>query len=460
MADRPNIVFATLDSVRADHTSLSGYGRDTTPELQRIAEEGVAFEDCFAHATNTAASVASLMTGVPPSRHQVGMNEAVGTIPDELDTLPTLLGERGYTTACVTTNPRVSLVGADEAFDEFVEIDRSTLLEPQNAPTTVRYLANSLSHSAGPVFSLAKQSFAFLVNEFATRWLDTAEDPFFLYVHYNEPHTPYVPALSYRDRFVDDVSASTKEALDAAVRIHEQSVSFNAGVLDVSDEEWEAAEAMYDAQLAYTDACVGELFDETDSDAVFAVTADHGELLGEHGLFGHGVGAVTDEEIHVPLVVTGLSDLPDVDEGFVQHSDLVTTLLTAAGAPTEQTEGTDLRESSRSFVVAQDWVGDYSVYEERNPDFELGVRKVGRTDAIRTAEYKLVTAERGEDVSLYRTSNEGDDVAEDRPDVRDRLLADLESWDAAHGEPVVDTVEADDYEEATKRRLADLGYLQ
>lgn len=98
-----NIVWLTLESLRFDHTSLSGYKRDTTPFLRSLAAESsaVSFDSCFSHGIWTRPASASILMGTYPSHHQAGMDSDV--IPDDLPMIPELLGEQGYDTAGVST---------------------------------------------------------------------------------------------------------------------------------------------------------------------------------------------------------------------------------------------------------------------------------------------------------------------------------------------------------------------
>jgi arylsulfatase A-like enzyme len=396
---RPNVVWVTIDSVRADHTSIHGYERDTTPNLATIGREGVIFQNCVAHSVATAASTASIVTGTYPSKHQVAMGEAVGKIPDELDTAAELFSEAGYRTACVTTNPRLRLVGADAGFDTFHDVSRSTLLQPSNLKTTAKFLANLWSHSVGLSTDGLAHSFSLVINDLATRWVESLpdEEPFFLYVHYNEPHRPYLPPKPWQDRYIDCLDVSAAEAADIATDLHENAVEYIADGLPLSPTEWAAVKAMYDAEIVYTDKMVGRLFETVGAaeDTSFVATADHGELLGEGGLFGH-LKTVIDPLVHVPAVADGIPGVENDIGGVVQHADMMKTLLEVAGGRTAQFEAAvDLRSESRKFAVSQEHATDYAVYEEFNESFDPEEHLHGGINALRTEDFKLVTHEGG-----------------------------------------------------------------
>jgi len=460
-----NVVWATLDSVRADHTSVHGYDRETTPRMATVGEDGAVLERCFSHSVATAASSASILTGAYPSKHGVAMGEAVGTIPDALHTAAELFGDAGYRTACVTTNPRLRLIGGDRGFDEFYDISRSTLLRPERWRTTARFLRNLRRHSVGLSLDGLSHSFALVVNDLATRWVrsvtDAGEEPFFLYVHYNEPHRPYEPPLSYRSRFTDGLDRSPEECVALARDLHDEATRRIAEGLPLSAEDWAAVTAMYDAEIAYADEMVGRLLDSirslVDREPATVVTADHGELLGERDLFGHFYEPI-DALVHVPTVVRGVPEVTGRHPGVVQHADLMKTLLLASGTDAGQFDAVDLRTDERPFAVSQEYVPDYDSYESRSEAFDAGGRPIGAVDALRTREFRLLTHDRG--TELYRLPDESTEVGDSFPAVRGELTDALREWREAYGRPVGERPAEDDYDERTRRRLADLGYLE
>lgn len=454
------IVWVTLDSVRADHTTIHGYNRDTTPELERIADEGTAFKNCFSQGTGTASSVASILTGVWPGKHQVAMNENVGKIPAELRTATELLSEQGYRTACVTTNPRVELIGGDAGFDEYYNVSRSTLLEPENLTISLRFLRNLWSESVGLTPESVYHSFAYVVTEIAKKWLDSVDGKYFLYVHYNEPHRPFYPPLPLRSRYLDKEDVTGERAAEISRKIHERSLEYNAGELQMSESDWRAVEAMYDAEIAYTDKNVGRLYDSVNhSDSTFVVTADHGEMLGEQGLFSHGQGVVRDEVSHVPMIIRGLRGIETEDNAIIQHNDVMKTLLSRAGAPNDQFDGFDLcGDEEREFAVIQEYTEDYAPIENITTDFKREPRKLGRIDGLRSDEFKLVTSRHETD--LYKLPDEETDTSDIHSTVKEILYDRLETWNEKHGQPVADDLSPDNYDESAKKRLRDLGYIQ
>ena len=456
---RPNIVWLTLDSVRADHTSINGYDRETTPRMDELAsrQNAAAFTECISHGMSTRTSTASILTGTTPSRHQTWSHTSatdVYQLPDELMTAPELLSNSGYNTVGVSRNPHFSpTTGLDCGFDEFDFVYPKTLPRTVGLRGMAQFALNIRRHSAGFTTDLTRHSTAYLisyvVNRHLTRLAD-ADEPFFLYAHYNEPHTAYHPPLPYLDSYTDATEMTPREAADFATeRHHRQDVRASERV-DYSDDEWAALQAMYDAEILYTDRMVGRVIDHVDAldtDVVLVVTADHGDLFGEFGLTGH-VHCLHDGLVHVPLVVAGGCDaMREAADDVVQHADLMQTLLELAGANTAQFQGFDLREETREFAVSQ---RSPQKPEEAPPGIH-----VPTLSALRTSNYKYQRSDDSEE--LFILSDEEVDIKDDEPTVRDRLSEQLRTFLASEGKPITDS-EGEQPSTVIQKQLRDLGY--
>lgn len=316
--DHANVLLVTVDTVRADHLSGYGYERDTSPALDRLAQEGVLFEQAYCQAALTTPSHASILSSLYPRTHQLYDN---GFLSPEVRTLPTLLQSQGYDTAAVVgvkfLLPQFS--GLGQGFDTFFPFP-----EEEESPRAER--------SAEEVTDLAAQ------------WLEQHyRDPCFLWVHYYDPHWPYQPPAPYDGRFYqgdpyDPDNHSMDEVPPGRRRI----------VGDVTDMAHPIAQ--YDGEIAYTDTQLGRLFDLLDTlalsdNTLVVVVADHGESLTEHNVyFEHW--ALYDETIHVPLVMRYPGHLPAGRRipGLVEAGvDIVPTVLDLLGlAPLEEAEGRSL----------------------------------------------------------------------------------------------------------------------
>lgn len=468
MRVRPNVVWVTMESTRADHTSLEGYDRDTTPELGRIAESdgGRAFERCFSHGIWTLPSSASILTGTYPTHHGAGIDG--DAIPPELETVPELLAEVGYTTGCISPNAHLSSgTGLDRGFDRFAWLSRSNLLETVGVRSLLKYALNVRRHGGGLTTDTRKHNRGFVTNELAKRWLDSlgGDEPFFLYCHHGGPHQPYYPPKPYREAFADDIQMSPAEAGAFAIETYHDVNRTIAHGVDFDEEEWAAIHAMYDGEIAHTDHLVGSLFEYVQSldlgETVFVVTADHGELLGERGLLAHKV-VINDAVTHVPLVVHGFDELLDHDSERIQHIDLVRTLLECAGARTEQLQGIDLREETREHSIIQRGgrrcrrnLDSFLEYDRGFPIEEFHHEET--LSAVRTPRFRYQRSPAG--AELFRLPDESTDVTEQFPRVASALDEALVEFLEADGRPVSGAPISGEFSEEMEQQLADLGYL-
>ena len=460
MTDRPNIIWLTLDSVRQDHTTMGGYERETTPRIQEIADasDGVAFSSCFSHARASATSIPSILSGTNPSRHGT-YYEGSKAFPDELPLASELLSDVGYNTVGVSNNEYAgSLTNTDRGFDEFTLLGSSPgeILDSAGVWNVLKYAANIRSHSVGFSTDTHAHSGAYLLTEIAKRELRQAAEPLFMYVHYNEPHRAYYPPLPYLDRYTEDLPMSGAEAAEIAMEVHHNLIETVANGCDLTEKEWAALRAMYDAEIAYTDDRVGALYDHLQAElgeTIVVITADHGELFGEDDMLAHKY-SMHNAVLAVPMVVQGLTGLED--EGLVQHADVVRTLLEVAGAETETVQGVDLREQRREYAISQSPEDSLDPLLEHNPDYDISRFPAEPYSVIQDGQFKYV--QRPDEPRLYRLPDESENVADEYPDVVDELDTQLTEWLETEGQRV-GSGEDIEVDEATRERLADLGYL-
>jgi uncharacterized sulfatase len=383
-------------------------------------------------------------------------------VPDDLRTVPELFKQLGYRTACLSRNSNVSAAtGLDRGFDRFEWLAASTILSAAGPRSLLKYLLNVRRHSAGLATDTAKHATPYLMNDIASRWLrDLADaEPFFLYLHYNEPHRPYYPPLTWQDRYADEISLSPAEATTVSMDVHRNLMERVAAGCDLSEREMAALKAMYDAEVAYTDEMVGRLVDRVHErvpdDTVVVVTADHGELFGEHGLLSHR-WVLDDALINVPTVVHG-ADLDVARDDLVQHVDIMQTLLARVGGDTSQLQGINLDERERDYVVAQRSMMEFEGLLETDPEYDTSRFHTDLLTALRTREFKYQTS--GERSELFALPDETTDVTGTYPEIAAELADLTESWLADEGAPVGAAQHAE-FDDAMRKQLADLGYLE
>lgn len=460
MNRKPNIVWITLDSVRYDHTTMGGYERDTTPQIQSVADasDGLSFDSCFSHARSSHSSVPSILSGTYPSRHRTYFGNS-RQFPDELPLVSELLGDVGYRTVALTNNAYgSSLTGLDRGFDDSSLLGSSPqeLLNSAGLKNLLKYAANIRRHSVGFSTDSHAHSAGYLMNELAKEELRSTDEPLFYYIHYNEPHRAYHPPLPYLDRYTDDIEMDGREAASLAMEIHHNLLDIVANGCDLSESEMEALLAMYDGEIAYTDRLVGELVDVIEEhlgETILVVTADHGELFGEDDMLAHKY-SMHNAVLNVPMVVKGIPGLSD--DGLVQHTDVVRTMLEIAGAETETIQGVDLRTETREYAISQSGASDLQPLLERNPDYDSSKFCTEEYSVIQDGEYKYI--QRPDDPRLYRLPDEEADLIDQESEQAAEMDTQLDDWLETEGQPV-GTGSRAEVDEEMRSRLADLGYL-
>ncbi len=269
-----NLVLILIDTLRQDRTSAYGYEVNTTPFLRRLASEG-ALLDGYSPTSWTRPATASLLTGLHPLRHQ--SITATDVLPSEVDTLPEILKRSGYNTIAVSANLHITKQwGFDQGFDVFLDMGELT----KNPKST--------AHD---------------VNQFLENFLDRIEPPFFLYVHYIDPHAPYAPPTDGNGDplgpLLEKYSPVQPEQLEGgAFARHRRSLEFVR-----------AASDLYDGEIRFVDEHVANLMGSLETrglmqETLTIVTADHGEEFEEHGRMSHGQ-SLFQEVVRVPFVVHG-----------------------------------------------------------------------------------------------------------------------------------------------------------
>ena len=327
-AERPNFIFVLVDTLRADHLGVYGYARDTSRNVDAFARESLLFASSRSQSSSTFPSVNSILTSRSPTLFLGQPGQALG-IPAEIPSIAEILRRNGYRTAAISGSPIVRntphrlnpTAGFGRGFDTFEE---ECLWDPAACLN-----GRALKHLRG-------------------------EDnrPFFLYLHYIDPHDPYRPPRSERGsfRFARPRAASEKKFIRQGEPTPIAAMIYG-GQPDpgVTPAELQHLIDLYDEEIAYFDrrfaeflAAVREagLLDNT----ILVFTSDHGEDFLEHGHILHG-RTLFDTSIQTPLILRIPGVKPRVVTEPVQNLDIVPTLLDYAGIDTAgfQFEGRSLR---------------------------------------------------------------------------------------------------------------------
>ena len=309
--DSLNVLLIVLDTVRADRLSLDGYDRDTTPNLARLARRGVVFREARSAAPWTLPSHANLFTGRWPHELNVGPERPLGPA---FPTLAEYLSKNGYASAGFVANTYFcnswfglarGFVHYEDYYEENVSVSAAEAL--RCAAVGRKLIGLFGGRMSGRPGAVTDQKNAEKVNRDFLGWLSRNEGRrFFAFLNYVDAHDPYMPPQSF-DRHFGRVPETHAERL----MIH----SWNAwDKKTVNPDDVALVNDAYDDCLAYLDEQLGRLFDGLESQGVLdktlvVVTSDHGESLGEHGLFGHGLSLYR-PEIRVPLVIVSPEGVP------------------------------------------------------------------------------------------------------------------------------------------------------
>jgi arylsulfatase A-like enzyme len=347
--DATNVIVIVLDTVRADALSLYGYRRDTSPNLMRLARDGVRFQQALATAPWTLPSHASMFTWRWPHDHMA--NGPYLPLVTKYPTLAEALGERGYATAGFVANTTFCHAdyGLARGFAHYedspvtpLEVLRSEKLG-QGILKVLDAARFKLSEIFGerPVWRILggdRQSplkdhdrkDAARINRDALNWLAARKgNPFFVFLNYFDAHDPYVPPREAKRHFGSrPVTGSDFAALRDFANL--ENAKMPRRTLDLARDA-------YDDCIAFLDDRIGSLFEELETrgllkNTLIIITADHGEGFGEHGNFGHA-NSLYHEEIRVPLVMIGPRRVPKgtVVSAPVSLRDIPATVLDLLG---------------------------------------------------------------------------------------------------------------------------------
>jgi len=350
-----NILLLTADSLRCDRTTLFGHARETTPFLSDLADRGFEFRRAYANGRNTAASFPAIHTSVHERSY-----EGVG-IPDSgTPTMAELLQEAGYRTHGIHTN---ELLSHEYNYNRGFDIYRDS--RTGNGTSGWRTAARNLIGD-GLVFDLVKRAHflsteylgvkifdtADAVSGFEDRileWTTSGDGDWFIWAHYMNPHHPYEPPADCQEALgLDPIAGREATRLSRKMRLRPE---------NVTDAEREALRGLYDASVLSWDREIESTYHrladagELDSTLV-VVTADHGELLGEDGVYGHP--PVLDQALlRVPLVFSGPPVGTGESDAQVGLIDLAPTVVTLAGADVpDRYRGRSLYTPAEGFEAA------------------------------------------------------------------------------------------------------------
>jgi arylsulfatase A-like enzyme/Flp pilus assembly protein TadD len=390
-ADGP-IILISIDTLRADHLPVYGYNAVRTPNIEGLAADSTVFEHAYSHTPQTLPAHTSILSGELPFEH--GVRDNIGfTVKKDQWFVQRALREKGWPTGgFVSAYVLRKATGIDQGFETY----------------------DSDLPAASPELSIGQvQRDGALTLAAAEKWLDGRGDrPFFLFLHFYEPHKPYAPPARY------------------------------------------AAYAPYDGEIAYADELVGRLLARLRGSSLYdrstiILLADHGEGLGDHGEQEHGMFLYL-ETTRVPLIVKlpGQYDQRRVAMP-VQHIDIAPTVLDLVGAPKR---GTLRGRSLKTVLAGEGSLVDTGIYAEAlYSRYHFGWSELY---SLTDSRYRLIRAPRDELFDLERDPRESSSIAAERPQVRQAMRGALEQMIAGSSITSPSAVSDED-----RQRLSALGYV-
>jgi len=296
---RSNVLLIVVDTLRRDHVGSYGYERGVTPHIDRLASDSVRYENAYSQAPWTTPSVGALLASRYPS--MLGIKSDRSILPDSLVMLPEVLRDAGWTTGAVVSHDFCSSEwGFAQGFDFFDE-------------------ENIFGHVGASSPGVTEKALGFIAKH--------AGEPFFLWLHYFDPHNEYLihQGFGYRR------SRRYRGPVDGRNSFH--------GLREVADSlgpaDWAEMRRRYDSEIAFTDHHIGRVLErlrELDlyDDTLVIFTSDHGEEFGDHGFMGHA-HTLYQELVHVPLLIKFPGEKPRVTEEPAALVDIHPTVLDVLG---------------------------------------------------------------------------------------------------------------------------------
>ena len=346
-----NVLIVTLDTTRADRLSAYGFQSASMPAIDRLAREGIVFQQATTVAPLTLTAHSSLLTGLYPPHHGVRDN-ADRPLDPAHRTLAEILHGRGFQTAAFVG---AAVLSADRGLARGFDLYRDTTASGPDAPRTVRRPGNE-------------------VVDDAVRWLNGHDDsPFFVWVHLYDAHAPYRPPEPYRSQYSTD---------------------------------------QYEGSLVFLDSQVGRLIQALESHhqlnhSLIVLAGDHGESLGDHGELEHGI-FLYESVLHVPLIMRVPGVTPQRFAAITSLVDVMPTVLGFLRLPSIPVDGLDLTSAIRGATAPVDRsVYSESLFPQRYGWSALRALHDGRSkfiDAPRPELYDLET-DPFEEHNLYTTGS-------------------------------------------------------
>lgn len=362
MRNGPNLLLLGIDSLRADHMSLYGYHRLTTPHMDKLAAGGCIFQNAFSPSIPTTPGYSSMFTGMDCFGTDVVALRHEGPLGSHAKTLAEVLGERGYTTTCVGFSGNQ----ASRGFGTYLDFSGWGSWE------------EGRSHKAENLNAVAIPELKRLAGD---------KEPFFLFLRHMDPHAPYLPPQPFERMFYEgDEFDPENHSLDP-VMAFKPFCDFFASWFPPGCTDKDYIIAQYDGALAYMDACIANLLQTVRSlgiedETLIVITSDHGETHYDHECWfdHHGLYDCT---IRTPLAFVCPGAVPAGQRfpDYVQMKDVMPTILDLLGIEA------DIRFDGRSLTPLM-----RGRARRQEPEVYITEATWMRKHGWRTPQWKLIQA--------------------------------------------------------------------
>ena len=424
---KPNAILISIDTLRWDHCSVYGYERDTTPMLREFAKRGVLFESAYAPTSSTCPSHATMFTSLHPITHGILLNNGSRLSP-KFETLAECFRTKGYQTAGIVSSFTIhSKFGFSQGFEFYDDnLDESD---------TSMHRAVYHGHKVPGGFDQVARA----ATEKTIKWLTeqrNAEKPFFLFVHFMDPHGPYVPPEPYASQFPSEI-----------IEKYAKEMAEFGGI------------GKYDGEAAYVDDSIKKIYEqlkqlELDKDTLIVIVADHGEGLWQRqGWRGHGLH-LYDEGVRVPLIFYWPGRVLE-GQVFAEPVDLLTLAPTILDLVGVKRKGMPFMGKSLKDAVCKGTAPDaeHPIYMQSR---DRGTPKSG----IRVGDWKYIEDFLGRKKELYNLKNDPKELVNlygSFPEKCSQFATQLREWMWKY---TLESTQKPVLSEEDRLKLQSLGYLK
>lgn len=326
--DQPNVLMIVVDTLRADHLGCYGHEHATSSHIDDLAARGIVFARCYSTSSWTMPAVASMLSGLLPSQH--GATTWTSKVDNQVPWLPEKMQAAGFHTMAVSSNPFLTRErGINRGFDVFDDQTVMAAAEWSFPLLKSKYKAMVLASTSA---TATRRAMELLLDR-------PADKPFFFLAHYMDPHADYAPPPPWDTKF--------DSQYEGTITGHAQSQRFP---VDIPPRDLQHVKALYDGEIAHTDASIGQLLEHVDAlglrkNTWIIVTSDHGEEFLEHGQWFHG-HTLFEEAVRVPLIIVPPSESESARGLRIKRPvslvDLAPTLASLLGLEFPSPVGVDL----------------------------------------------------------------------------------------------------------------------